>query len=57
MTNANEKAAEKTPVAYNAYIVEDRGPRQKPYWHRIGTGWAHEDAEGLTFPIPKGGHG
>ena len=36
MTNENEKAAEKVSIAYTAYVVEDRGPRMKPYWNPIG---------------------
>ncbi len=53
MTNENQKASEKAPVAYNANIVEQRD-RMKPYWHRVGTAWAHEDGEGFTFRIPPG---
>jgi hypothetical protein len=53
MTNENQKAAEKTAVAYNANIVERRD-RMQPYWHRIGTAWGHEDGEGFTFRLPPG---
>jgi hypothetical protein len=37
----------------SANIVEQRD-RMKPYWHRVGTAWAHEDDEGFTFRIPPG---
>jgi hypothetical protein len=53
MTNENQKATEKTPVAYNANIVEQRVGK-KPFWHRIGTAWAHENGEGFTFRLPPG---
>jgi len=53
MTTENQKPAAKNSVAYSAYIVEER-TRQKPYWHRIGTAWGHDDGEGFTFQIPPG---
>src|SRR5262249_406463 len=53
MTNENQKSTEKTSVAYDAHIVEPRD-RMKPFWHRIGTAWAHENGEGFTFRIPPG---
>ena len=53
MTTENQKPAEKNAVAYTAYKVEER-PRQKPYWHRLGTAWAHDDGEGFNYTIPPG---
>ena len=53
MTNENQRATEKTSVAYNAYVVEPRNG-MKPFWHPIGTAWAHNSGEGFNFRLPPG---
>jgi hypothetical protein len=39
---------------HQAYIVEDRGDQQDPFWRSVAPGWAHQSGGGLDLFIPAG---
>lgn len=47
-TNTKEKTGSKTP-SHIAYQVRDRG--EKSFWTRIGSAWAHADANGFNIQL------
>jgi hypothetical protein len=53
MTTKNEKAEEKTSVAYIGSTVEKRNGRT--YWTRVGVAFnPHKDGDGFTTVFAKG---
>jgi hypothetical protein len=48
-TKTNETTGSKLP-SHNVYQVRDREGR-KPIWTRIGSAWAHKDANGFNVQL------
>ena len=45
-----------TPT-YKVYVVEERtkpGGEKEHFWHRVGSGWNHDDGKGLDDLLPPG---
>ncbi len=49
-TNTNEQASAKTPshIVYHVRKVEGR---DKGFWTRIGSAWAHSDGKGFNVQL------
>lgn len=41
----------KSQPTHEAFAVTERGRGKKPYWHKIGAAWAHEDGKGLALRL------
>jgi len=52
MTYRNNKKTEKQGPALVAFHVrENKDPKGKGFWTRIGAAWPHEDGEGFNIQI------
>jgi hypothetical protein len=42
---------------HKVYLIEDRtrtGGEKDQFWHRVGSGWSHDDGKGLNIQLPPG---